>query len=1158
MTHPESRMNRISPLVEQNSDSLPKASQIRRIARTAVFVVVALLASPAAFAAAPAAGTVGPTLGSTVSFVGTAPGTGAGAGEDTCVDGANCDVFTLTVTGQPADYANSVIQVTLDWTVPANDYDLVIHKGGANDKGVIDGPIVSSSGNGPPSTHEQAGIRPSSTGTGVYTVHVVYFATVPNADQYKGKATTTVRPPERAVNHLTDGGIRFSPSVTVKAPNTVRDGEPSSRTDFKGNHYVGGIRGVPAGVDLWYFDLNPSSATYDPLMTNPIYRGQPDSFTGKDRNAVGADGGGDIDLAVGFGTPGGQSDPTIAFSSLVAANISVGNSTNKGVVFNLNPAGNATGGAPADDREWQEFFGDHTVFLLYRTLDPVVAFVQRSTDGGFTYENAVPVGPSAQTGDIDVDQRDGTVYCFFNDGRVAVGTPTTPGGAPASYTFHQAATDPFGVGHIFFTGKVADNGTVYAAYSNDQDVFTVFSKDKGVTWSLPARVSDLPGGTNIFPWMETGTTPGSVVIAWYGSPNQAFNNNDANWKVYFAQSFNADTATPTFTQVQASDHFIHGSNISEGGLTGAANRNLIDYFQITIDPNGAAVIGYADDHNDTDGATYVTRQIAGPSLKGGSDIQLPSPIPSPAPRVGEEAPPAQPGPGGEQVTDFRQDARDTGPARVAADSPVDIVSVKYTSSLTGSTLLLSATMKVSALTALPANATYRMTFAANAPDAVLSATGDYTYGLSDRGDQFFFAVTTTAANVPTYRYGTAVRNSDGTITYTNQGIADTGSFDTAAGTLTVSVDVSKFNDLLTKAGKLPIQSGTVLAGLRGQASGGGMSDTTRGGTVFVVGGGADPTPTPSPSPSASPSPSVSPSPTVSPTPSPSASPSPSVSPSPTVTPTPSPSPSSTPLAGVLQNISARAIIQNNDNVDIGGFILRGNAPKRIVVRGIGPSLKVDNKPVAGALQDPLVEVHDSSGAILFSNDNYKDSPSAALVAEAGLSPGDDRDAALEALLPAGFYTVVVRGVNGAQGIGLAEVYDIDPFSDSKVLNLAARALVSTGDNVLIGGLILRGGSSLQVLLRGIGPTLAQSRVPQPLQDPTLTLYDVNGTVLQQNDNWMDAPNRSEIEATTLAPKDSRESAILTNLAPGNYTGIVRGVNSTTGMGLVEVYNLGPK
>jgi hypothetical protein len=811
----------------QNEASFPTAI---------LFIAAGLLLSSifSAKAANPATGSVNSTPGSKVEWVGNALG-GATDGEGDCVDGISCDVFTLTVGGQPSDWVGKGIEVKITWMLGANDYDMVIHKGS------VTGDIVGSSGGGAPFTSERSGINPSASGTGVYVVHVVYFA-VPDAavDQYHGVAETKVRPPERSATHLKGGGITFSPNVTVKAPNTVRDGEPSCRADFLGNYYVAGIRGVPAGVDLWYFDLRPSSPNYDPLMRNPIYRGQPDSFTNKDSTQVGADGGGDVELAVGFGLPAGQTDPTLSFSSLVAANISAGTSLNRGATFNLNPVGNAGGGVPVDDRQWQEFFGDHTVFLSYRTVAPVIAFVQRSTDGGFTFEPATLVGPSAQNGYIDVNQTDGSVYCFFNDGRVAVGTPTTPGGAPAAYTFYQAADDFYNVDHKFFIGKVAEdgtaNGTVYVCYSTGYDVYIKHSTDKGVTWSLPTRVSDIPNGASVFPWMETGTAPGSVVVAWYGSENQAYNNSAANWKVYFAQSLNAKSTTPTFTQAIASDHFIHGSNISEGGLTGTANRNLIDYFQIAVDPQGAAVIGYADDHNDLDGATYVTRQISGPSVKlGGGQVTLPSPIPTPTPPTGiNEAPPRQPGANGEQVTDFAQDTRAGGPSDVDVNNELDILSIKYSSTPSGATQILSATMKVSELHVLPPNATYRMTFTANAPDPVLSATGDYTYGLSDRGDQFFFAVTTTGANTPTYRYGTAVRNFNGSITYTNQGIADSGSFDTAAGTITVNVDVAKFNTLLATAGKPLIQVGSPLVGLRGTASAG-ATDNTRGGTLFIAG-----------------------------------------------------------------------------------------------------------------------------------------------------------------------------------------------------------------------------------------------------------------------------------------------------------------------------------
>ncbi len=168
-------------------------------------------------------------------------------------------------------------------------------------------------------------------------------------------------------------------------------------------------------------------------------------------------------------------------------------------------------------------------------------------------------------------------------------------------------------------GNASPDGVVYVVYSNDHDVFLVHSTDKGVTWSTPVRVSNIPGGTNIFPWMEVGegSSQNSVGIVFYGTTS-ATNDDSANWKTYYAFSSNATDAQPTFAQVAASDHFIHGSNISEGGLTGTANRNLLDYLQVSFDPAGAAVIGYTDDHNDFFGNCYGTRQISGPSIKGGN------------------------------------------------------------------------------------------------------------------------------------------------------------------------------------------------------------------------------------------------------------------------------------------------------------------------------------------------------------------------------------------------------------------------------------------------------------------------------------------------------------------------------------------------------------
>ena len=303
--------------------------------------------------------------------------------------------------------------------------------------------------------------------------------------------------------------IAFSNNRPVRCPLATADGEPSDRCDIFGNFYVSGIRGFPAGVDLWYLDLNPNSPTYDPFTVNPIYKGQPDSLTGSTMVAAGGDGGGDIDLAVGFGNSALTANPILAFSSLIVANLSTGNSTNKADTYNLNFLGNATGGVEGDDRQWMAAYGTDTFYLLYRTLDPVVGFIHQSKTvgtqpAGLVYQPAITLAPSANRRGIDVDQNDGTVYASFSDGKVATGIPDPILGCPTSYTFHTAATGS--VSHLFFTVKVGSDHTVYVCYSTEQDVFITHSTDRGATWAPRVRVSNIPGGANIFPWIEVSHT----------------------------------------------------------------------------------------------------------------------------------------------------------------------------------------------------------------------------------------------------------------------------------------------------------------------------------------------------------------------------------------------------------------------------------------------------------------------------------------------------------------------------------------------------------------------------------------------------------------------------------------------------------------------------
>jgi hypothetical protein len=258
----------------------------------------------------------------------------------------------------------------------------------------------------------------------------------------------------------------------------------------------------------------------------------------------------------------------------------------------------------------------------------------------------------------------------------------------------------------------------------------------------------------------------------------------------------------------------------------------------------------------------------------------------------------------------------------------------------------------------------------------------------------------------------------------------------------------------------------------------------------------------------------------------------------------------------LANISARVLVGTGDQISIAGFIIQGDAAqaKRVAIRGLGPSLLVGGVPVPELLADPVLELHDATGAIIASNDNWR-GLQATEIESLGLAPENEKEAVIIATLPAGNYTAVMQGLNGSSGIGLIEVYDLDPRGDSRLVNLSARAFVATGDDVLIGGLIGRSVSK-RLLLRALGPELAAHGITAPLGNPVLELHDSNGAILSTNDNWKEAPNSSEIAASGLAPVDDRESAILIALVPGTYTAIVRGAGGAgTGVALLEAYLL---
>jgi hypothetical protein len=252
-------------------------------------------------------------------------------------------------------------------------------------------------------------------------------------------------------------------------------------------------------------------------------------------------------------------------------------------------------------------------------------------------------------------------------------------------------------------------------------------------------------------------------------------------------------------------------------------------------------------------------------------------------------------------------------------------------------------------------------------------------------------------------------------------------------------------------------------------------------------------------------------------------------------------------------------VDTGDNAGIAGFIITGNVPKRVVVRALGPSLTSFGFPASALLADPVVEIHGPGNFGVITNNNWKDTQQAQIQAD-GLAPTNDLESAIDATLPPGNYSAVVRGNAGTAqaGIAVVEVYDIDTSVASKLANLSTRAQVGTGSNVVIAGFILgnqAGGD--RIVIRGIGPSLSAFGVPNPLQDPTLELRDKDGNLLQSDNDWQDdSAQATEITAAGLAPSNTKESAIAATLPPGPYTAILAGLNNGTGVGLVEVYDRG--
>jgi glucose/arabinose dehydrogenase len=262
-------------------------------------------------------------------------------------------------------------------------------------------------------------------------------------------------------------------------------------------------------------------------------------------------------------------------------------------------------------------------------------------------------------------------------------------------------------------------------------------------------------------------------------------------------------------------------------------------------------------------------------------------------------------------------------------------------------------------------------------------------------------------------------------------------------------------------------------------------------------------------------------------------------------------------AGQPLNISVRALVGTGSDVVFAGFINTGTAPKKVILRGMGPSLQQSG--VTGVLPDPLLELHGSDGSLITSNNDWRQNTTQAQtdITNNQLAPPSDLESAIVSTLQPGSYTAILKGQDNATGVGLVEVYDVERTSASRLANISGRAFVQTGNNLLFAGFVVGNNiGAAKVVVRGIGPSLIQAGVTNPLFDPTLEVRDSNAALVIANDNWQENGSQAgQISATGLAPSDPLESAIATSLVPGSYTAIVAGKNGGVGIGVVEVYNL---
>jgi hypothetical protein len=1186
------------------------SSHTARASIATLFVISALVLILLAFSsersnsANPPSGSIG-IASAPLAWDGTAPGTGAANGESTCVEGVNCDTFTLTVTGTQTDWANASKRIEVKITPPAtqDDYDLVIHKGDNSGK------IVDSSGNGA-GIPEVAHINPAADGVGAFSIHVIYFSTTP-PDQYHGTATvvslTPPAPPAAALDNGPKIGYEnfeapgiLTPVTTTTGP-TVEfmgrgAGEPSVGVNWNSasNSAIGGVTNFQSDLETLFINFSslcPSggvNATWAnrPAPTSQVIDSDPIGFTDRQTGRV-------------FAAELTATSPT--------CKISFSDNDGQSWTPSSGPLGSGIdhetiGGGPYHTPVPPGLVYPNAVY--YCSQDLVTAFCLRSDDGGAHFGNVVPVYTTecgGLHGHVKVSPKDGTVYLPNNncggDGAVVVSENNG-----ISWDIRHVRNNSVDTvsGNSDPAVGIDSNGRVYFGIANaDSSMVVATSDDHGSTWNNIFDVSSALGLKNIrYPAAVAGDA-GRAAIAFYGSTTAGSANAatfNGTWHLYIAHTFDGGSSW-TVSDATPNAPIQRGCIWTGGGAN--ICRNLLDFFDVSIDKQGRVQVGYVNGcpggdcaqasavakGNGYGAVATIARQSSGRRLLAGFDPTNPTSPPG-APTVtqrrvgsvvhlgwsegdtgnsaitnyqilrgtvsnGESMLATVPG---NQTTYDDPTATDTSKtyyykvvatnASGSSCSNNEVAAPYVGDTCTGITIHQNLPthpesntassnpqlaidsvsvaeppgtsnfvfkMKVTNLSSIPPNSRWRMVW-----DSFASA-----------GQQFYVGMNSDSSSTVSFEYGEVATAVVGLVvgvpTETKKGVPLPASNFNADGTITIVIPKSAVGSPL---------AGDLLGAVNGRTFTG---DTPQTVTLERSTALIDHTFVKGQTDNAYPPATY----TV-------------TNNSSCTAPVPTPTPPTTPAQ--LQNISTRARVLTNDSVLIGGFIITGTDPKKVIVRALGPSLTVNGTPVAGRLADPILELH--AGNTVFANDSWR-SDQEAEISATGLAPKDDKECAIVRTLSPGNYTAIVRGVNGGTGIGLVEVYDLSQTSASLLANISSRGFVDTGDNVMIGGFIVgpvdRGNP--RIVARALGPSLSSSGVPNPLQNPTLELHDNSGTLIASNDDWPTDPNSSLVVANGLNPPDTRESAIFTTLTPGTYTAIVRGVGNTTGIGLVEIYNL---